>query len=337
MGRMKKEDTISLATISKSIPNYFKETEIIKSEIFILDIMLKNGLELGQSVQIVSESGIGKSTIALQIASNICKQGKKIIYIDSEGSITREIFETTGNNEYLNNNFFYIRESTFSNVEKYLDMYLETNEISFVFVDSLASLINEGYTNLKGGISITSNNTNYATKPLVSFMNKYKSLASSKKFCLILINQYRNKIDMRKGTILKEFGSKNVKYNSDTILKISPITSQSRNKDFKGLNSGITLEFEIIKSNKTSPGVSYPFFLMYGRGVSNNCNYLNALINLGIVKQNGTYFSLEHEGICIKEQGFEKFYNKIIEIELDLIQYYSTEINNYYNSMNVNN
>lgn len=336
MGRTKNLENINLATISKSLPNYFEEIEIVKSEIFILDFMLKNGLELGSTVQLVSESGIGKSTIALQIASNICKQGKKIIYIDSEGSVTREILETTGNKEYLNNNFFYIRESTFSNVEKYLDMYLATNEISFVFVDSLASLINEGYTNLKDGISIMSNNTNYATKPLVMFINKYHSLSISKKFCLIVINQYRNKVDMRKGTILKEFGSKNVKYQSDVIIKISPITSQSRHKDFKGLNSGVTLEFETIKSNKTSPGISYPFFLLYGKGISNTCSYINALINLGIIKLNGTYFSLENDCIYIKEQGFEKFYNKIVEMDLDLIQYYSTEINNYYNSINVN-
>ena len=160
------------------LPNYLGDTQIMKTNIYALDYILKGGIELSSSLQLVGEAGTGKSTIALVIAKNICNQEKRVIYVDSEGSVTTELIESLGLQEHIENKtFIYIRESTFTNVEKYLDMLLDTDTISLVIIDSLAMLVNQGFTNLKNGISITTNNTNYATRPLVMFMSKYKSLA----------------------------------------------------------------------------------------------------------------------------------------------------------------
>ena len=325
--------------ISKLVPNYFSNTEIIPTDIFALDFILRGGLELGSSVQIVGESGCGKSTLALQLAKNICSQGKKVIYIDSERSISNELIDSMRLKEHLNNEFIYIRESTFTNVEKYLDMLIHSNlEISCIIVDSLANLINEGFLE-KDGISITTKNTSYSSVPLVHFMNKYKALASSKQFALVLINHYRQKVDMGKGkvagigTIQKEYGSKNTKYNSDVILCMKSIKSTSKNINFKGMpiDNGTELEFEVVKSNKSAPNESIPFFLMYGTGISNIVNYIYALINIGIIKQNVSYFSLECNNVKLQEQGLMKLYNKILELDIDLTTY-EDKIINYYNN-----
>lgn len=316
-----------------SIPNYFKNVNIIPTNIFSLDFILKGGIEESTTYQLVGESGVGKSTIALTIAKNICDQEKHVVYIDSEGSVSQQLLESLGLISHIEKTLFtYIRESTFNNVEKILDELLATDEVSLVIVDSIATLVNEDFTDLKNGISITTKNTYYTTGPLVLFMNKYKSLAMSKKFSLILINQYRNTIDMRKGTILKEYGSKNTRYNSDVILRIGPIKSNSKYYDFKRMTkpfeNGTELCFEVVKSNKASPNESIPFYLYYGKGISDVCNYLYALQKMGKITQSGGYYTYDYNGMVVKAQGISSFYNQLISY-VDFKQL-SDEIEAYY-------
>ena len=261
------------------VNNYLDDLNIIQTNIFALDFILKGGIEEATTYQLVGESGVGKSTIALTVARNICEQGKHVVYIDSEGSVSKELLKSIGLIYYLDEKMFtYVRENTFSKVEEILDSLLSTDEVSLVIVDSIATLVNEDFTNLNNGISITTKNTYFTTGPLVLFMNKYKSLAMSKKFSLLLINQYRNTIDMKKGTILKEYGSKNTKYNSDVILRIGPIKSNSDYYDFKRMTkpfeNGKELCFEVVKSNKASPTESIPFYFVYGKGISDVCKIL---------------------------------------------------------------
>lgn len=337
MARKSKANT-SLKDVACSLPNYLDEVEIIKSDIFILDHILKGGLELGSSIQLIAESGVGKSTIALQIAKNLCDKRKQVVYVDTESSITKEILVSTGVKKHLNKSFFYIKESNFDEVEKYLDMLINTNEISLVIIDSVAGLINKCFTNLDKGVSITTNTTLYGSRPLTNFMSKYKSLASSKKFCLLLINQYRNRIDLMKGTVLKEYGGKNVKYNSDIILKISPIKSTSINKEFKDMSkpydNGTELEFEVIKSNKGYPEEVYPFYLCYGVGISNICNCLYAQLKCGVIQQNGAYYETTYKGVTIKEKGMKSFFRVLSIYITDIRELYDENLIHVYNSIN---
>ena len=316
------------------VNDYFKEISITPTNIFALDFILKGGIEESTTYQLVGESGVGKSTISLTIAKNICSQNKHVVYVDSEGSVSKQLLESLDLIQYMKDNLFtYIRESTFNKVEEILDSLIATDEVSLIIVDSLATLVNDGFTNLKGGISITTNNTKYTSGPLVLFMNKYKTLAMTKKYSLILVNQYRNTIDMNRGTVLKEYGAKNVKYNSDVILRIGPIKSKSKYSDFnsmtKPFDSGVELCFEVIKSNKASPLESIPFYLCYGRGISDVCNYFYALMKLEIIKQNGGYYEIKNDNIYIKRQGVKSFYNELLRCEFDF-EYYKNDIQEYY-------
>ncbi|MFV0275168.1 MAG: AAA family ATPase [Bacilli bacterium] len=312
----------SLADLANSLPNYFSDTTIVKSGIYSLDYLLKGGLQLGSFIQFVAESGIGKSTIALQVASNLCEQGHKVLYLDSEGSVTNKTLESTGVSKYLNNGFYYVRESTFDKVEKKLDRFISTNEISVIMIDSIANLINEGFTNLNDGISITNNNTNNISGPLVKFINKYKSVATSCNICFVLVNQYRNTINMKIGTQLKEYGSKNVRYASDVIIKINGIKSFGSARDFKNLtnsaDAGIALELEIVKSNKSRPGTIMPAYLIYGKGIDNMWNWVYELKKADVIKQAGKYFSLDYVGNQIKEDGMPNFVRALESTEFSV-------------------
>ena len=334
MSRTKKEIS-TLKDVSNKIKKEQIGNDIVPTNILVLDTLLKGGLELGSIVQLVSESGIGKTTIALQISKNLCAQSYNVVYLDAEGSVSQESINSIGLDTYINNHFFYIKESNFKKVEEYLDMYINTDELSFVIVDSIAGLINECFLDLKHGKSITENSTIFNSRPLVMFMNKYNALAKSKNICFIIINQYRNKVDITKGTIQKEYGNKNVKYNSDVILKISPLTSLSSYNDFKSMAKldchGNNLEVEILKSNKTRPEIKLPIYLIYGCGISNFANFVYSLLKLNIIDQTAGYFRTTINGCNYTSHGLIELLPKIKE-ELTKGLYYD-EIKNYYNNL----
>lgn len=50
-----------------------------------LDDMLGGGIEVGAVTLFYGEAGCGKTNICLQLARNVCREGKKVAYIDTEG------------------------------------------------------------------------------------------------------------------------------------------------------------------------------------------------------------------------------------------------------------
>lgn len=66
-----------------------------------LDSVLNGGIEAGSITEFYGEAGTGKTNICLQLARNIAKSGKKVIYVDTEGvSMERlnQIFGTNASN-----------------------------------------------------------------------------------------------------------------------------------------------------------------------------------------------------------------------------------------------
>lgn len=312
----------SLSELTRSLPDYVNNRKIIKSNIEPIDKILNGGLEEGSFIQFIAESGVGKTTIALGLSNALCDMDYNVLYIDAEKSVSKEILETTGVDDFIGRKFFLIQESEFSTVEDILDKFISTDEINFVIIDSLAALINSCFTNItskKDKKSIMTSNTSYNSVPLTKFMDKYKAIAGSKKICFILINQYRNKINMKTGATDKAYGSKNTIYNCDAVIKIVP-ASTYKEKNFydltKDVGNGKSLVFEIFKSNKLKPGFSVPAFLGYGKGLICKWNYVFELIEKDMVRKNGSYYSMLYDNEEIKAQGIINFVKELEDKDL---------------------
>lgn len=310
--------------------NDIYSTAVTPTYIYPLDFILRGGIRESEMYQFVAEPGLGKSTLALQIAKSFCAKDKRVIYVDSEGSTTDALLESTGVIPYYESNMFiYIRLSTFSEVEKVLDKLLYTDQISLVIIDSLATLLAEKYVK-KNGKSITSNDTNTNSRQLTLFLNKYKALAIQKKFSIILINQYRNNVDMRKGTILKEYGSKSLRYNSDVIIRIKPNSEPDDfNEIVRNFRKAVALSFEVVKSNKSPPNESMPFCFYYGKGIGNEMSEFYALLKTNNIVQNGAWYSFEYDNQKIKLHGIFDIYARVSSLYA-FVKEHLDEIDNFY-------
>lgn len=314
----------------------FSNLTTIKTGIVVWDTLLGGGIK-PNTIQLVGESSSGKTTLALQLVSILCKQGKKVLYVDTDFSIDLVNIKMIGLNNYIDKLFYYVRGSSFKEVEKIIDTFLNKKEISMIVIDSISGLINPCYldvssTNKKKKVEVTNYNTNYESRPLGLFIKKYKSLCSQQNITLLLINQYRNKVDTRFGTIIKRNGPKILDYASNTIISIKDKVNRD---DFKAPSTGGAVhELVIEKSNILEPKSSLPYFMEYGRGINSTYNWAFYLLAMKIVMQDGTYY--ESKELEIKENGIENFARELSKNYKYLYEKYGKGFYEYYRQLTQN-
>ena len=310
--------------------------KVIKTDIPTLDYILGGGIELGSKIQIVAEPSTGKTTIALQVCKNFCRKGYDVLYVDTENSVSEELLDSTGCKCFCNKkggmdegNLILIKESEFDVVSEKLDSFICLNRFKLIVIDSLASLVNKCYTNIestKGVKEITNHNTNYESRPLNLFINKYSTLAKKYNFAILYVNQFRNKIDMKPGggTTIKAYGNKIVHYDSDIKIIIQKDRVGYREDENGILVSKSTLPYthnklilSLEKSNKLLTGISVECYIKFGYGIDESIDKVLSLIRTGKIIKNGKYYTL-YENKTI--DGFEKLLNEIY-----------TDINNFNN------
>lgn len=310
--------------------------KVIETNIPSLDYILGGGIELGSKIQIVAEPSTGKTTISLQVCKQFCKKGYDVLYVDTENSVSEELLNSTGCKDFCNKekglkegNLILIKESEFDVVSKKLDDFICLNRFELIVIDSLASLVNKCYTNIdsvKGVKEVTNNNTNYESRPLNLFINKYSTLAKKYNFAILYVNQFRNKIDMQKGTILKAYGNKIVHYDCDIKIIIKKDKTGYRADENRMLVSKSDLPYthnklilSLEKSNKLLTGTTVETYIKYGYGIDDNIDRILSLIRIGEIKKSGKYYML------YGNQSIDGFENLINAIYTDIDSF-----NNYY-------
>ena len=294
------------------------DTTIIETDLKPIDTLLGGGIELGTKIMLLGESASGKTTISLQMCERLCSHGYTVLYIDTENTVSESLINNIGLNKYLNNSsknngcMFIYKISSYKDVETIIDQYLndEQIKISAIFIDSFAGLINDCYTEIDNKHqSIVNSNTNFESRPASLFMAKYSALTSRYKVALVMTNQYRMKLDFRNNqSSSKEFGPKAVKYNTDTLIKIS---QHSYLKDeFKlEFDNSVKLDLKIVKSNKMRPDTVCSCYLEYGNGINEIMLFIEDMLRNNIIEKSGAYYTITIDGNAYKFHGINEMYN----------------------------
>lgn len=126
--------------------------------IVALDLILGGYLPLGKIIELNGESAVGKSTLALYMASKLCKQGKIVYYNDIERGVTEKIMKNMGLLEFLGKNFILDQAtSLYSELQAKMDELLgkdpkdrtkkpvrHDRTPDVIILDSLAMLVPDG-------------------------------------------------------------------------------------------------------------------------------------------------------------------------------------------------
>ena len=113
-----------------------------------LDRVLGGGLVQGSLVLLAGDPGIGKSTLILQTSGNICKQGKKLLYICAEESGSQVKLRAQRLDVNTDNLYVY-SQTNLENIVNQIDIL----KPDILVIDSIQSIYTSNITSSSGSIS----------------------------------------------------------------------------------------------------------------------------------------------------------------------------------------
>ncbi|MBQ3642331.1 DNA repair protein RadA [bacterium] len=113
-----------------------------------LDRVLGGGLVQGSLVLLAGDPGIGKSTLILQTAGNICKNGKKLLYVCAEESGSQVKLRAQRLN--VNSDNLYVYSQT--NLEAVITQ-IDAIKPEILVIDSIQSIYTSNITSSSGSVS----------------------------------------------------------------------------------------------------------------------------------------------------------------------------------------
>lgn len=252
--------------------------EPIKLKSKILNGFLNGGLRRGRITQIAAASGTGKSTIALQMSREICQQGLNVLYVDAEQGVSDSQIEGLRLTDYLDNTdkevggmFTVVSEVTFNSVKEVIKAVCVDRKIyDVVIIDSIGVLSPGADEDLN--IVKVGGYTRYL-KALMNTLNQYALDAGT---TFVMINHTTPEI----GAFIpkeKATGGRAPEYYSGIILQLSKFGSVVKNS--AGVPIAQKVYAEAVKSRYGMGKSKLPFYVFFGKGISDVLTYKEILEN----------------------------------------------------------
>ena len=108
-----------------------------------IDAMLDGGVEAGCLTLLYGEAGTGKTTLCLLLAAEVARQGKKVIYIDTEGVSIERLRQIAGDDfETVVKNILFSNIGSFDEQEKMVDKAIKLAQsnvdVGMLVIDSIS-------------------------------------------------------------------------------------------------------------------------------------------------------------------------------------------------------
>lgn len=269
-------------------------TEFIDTGILTINDLWGGGLPTGKYVEIYSDPGLGKTTIALQVAMSLMGQGYAVGFMDVEHALDKSLKDSMGVTPYEDQTdpsgcpmFLHLSPNTYSEVEETTELMLSMN-FKLIIFDSLTQAVVD--TRKEGSIIDVRPGQKAMMQSL--YLEQYKAVLARTGKTMIIINQMRTKISFIRTTTVEPAGGKSLQFNMD--IRTGLRRTAWYETDIEGVkqNAGIVLEMITIKNKLTVPFRKVSSTLIFGKGIDTTMSIANLLQEKEIVVQKGPYFKL---------------------------------------------
>jgi len=213
----------------------------------IIDSLLDGGLEPGVITTLFGPASSGKSNIAMLAAINAAEQGKKVLFIDTEGSFSAErVKQLNKNYEILLKNIVIANPTNFVEQKNYFKKLMDAanhEKAGLIVVDSIVML----YRLQKAEEDISTTNQELASQLAI-----LSEVARKKQIPVLVTNQVYadfKKDSMRKANgDFRMVGGDLLKYWSKCIVKLEALDAGVRRASIykhRSLPEGKFVHFEI--------------------------------------------------------------------------------------------
>ena len=283
------------------------------------------GIPVGKVTEIAGLEATGKSYMAAQIAANAQKQGKLVVYFDSESAIDPAFLERAGCDV---NTILYVQAQSVEFVLETIEDLLANNENRMLFIwDSLA--LTPAISDVEGDFNPLSSMAVKA-RILAKGMSKLTVPIANSQSTFLVLNQLKTNITNRPAEALTTPyvtpGGKAMIYAYSLRVWLTGRKAKAAYiTDESGFRIGSEVKVKLEKSRFGTQGRQCNFKILWGDeiGVQDEESWLEAIKISDNLKQAGAWYSLVYsDGTEEKFQSAhwldkledDKFRNRVFEI-----------------------
>lgn len=260
-----------------------------------LDVALGvGGLPKGRIVEIYGPEASGKTTVTLQVISNVQKKGGVCGFVDAEQALDVSYAKQLGvkfdetlqvaSPEYGEQALDIVREMA------------ESGAFDVIVLDSVAALVPKAELEATEGIE-----KNSAMGLMARNMSKalriLTPIAKQNNVLIIFINQIREKIGVMYGSPETTTSGNSLKFYASVRLRVRKASGEIKLKINGEEKTGYKMVVKLVKNKLNSPQEDIELPIIYGHGIDTIFDLFNAAKALEVLQVTGRTYSFKEKAI----------------------------------------
>ncbi|RKY30641.1 MAG: hypothetical protein DRP74_06515 [Candidatus Omnitrophota bacterium] len=281
----------------------YLDIERVSTGVFALDLALGGGLPKGRIVEIYGELGSGKSLISLLTAAQISQNGGQVVLLDLEKSFDKNWAAKLGVNI---DQLLITQPDSAEQASDIIDSLVRSREVDLLIVDSVATfstMREQDESSEDQQMGDTAKLTNKLMRKITAGLQplNLKDPTTYNKCIVLFINQLREKIGVLYGNPETTPGGRGLPFHASIRIQMKLGSLITKKEEILGR----VMKFKVTK-NKVAPPYKMGEFDFYLSGrVDNFKSIILSGISLGIIQQNGPYYSIEGQKYLGKDKLIE--------------------------------
>lgn len=270
--------------------------DVIQTGSFLLDAALGvGGYPKGRIIEVYGPESSGKTTLALHAIAACQKAGEEAAFIDAEHALDITYAQNIG----VDIKNLYVSQPDYGEQAlEILDQLVRSSCFGIVVLDSVAALVPKA--EIEGEMSDIQ--VGLQARLMSKALRKITASISKTNTCVIFINQTRQRINtFGHGDPSTTSGGTALKFYSSLRLEIKRIGALKDGED----SVGNKVSIKVVKNKVAPPFKKIETEIVFGRGLNQPGELLDAAGELGIVEKSGAWYTYQETRFQGRNAGVE--------------------------------
>ena len=244
------------------------------------------GMPRGRIIEIYGTESSGKTTLSLHIIAEAQKKGGTCAFIDAEHAMDPDYAKRIGVDV---DNLLISQPDSGEQALQIVETLVKSGNIDVIVVDSVAALTPQR--EIEGEIG--DQHMGLQARLMSQACRKLSGIMAKSNTMVIFLNQTRMKIGMVFGNPETTPGGLALKFYASVRVNLARTAQIKAGDEIIGNR----VKAKIVKNKVAAPFKTAEFDIYYNEGISKSGDALRTGLNIGFIKQAGSYFTLEGEKI----------------------------------------